>query len=216
MIASQTHERRFFVHPAHTTVGMAGCRSYFAAVQEKRPVAAALLADRWDAEAQAARRVFQQTADENANVRFRCVDLDLLPIEELCADEPNCVVLFGAGLQIARRWADLDLAAASGVEPAAGRRAPITVETAADAGHHPVLAGVEPFASRERPFAEFEIPDWATKILYARSPDRLNPLAWICGDRCGGMLQTVLGSPDDFRQPAFCRLMLNSIRWIGQ
>ena len=44
-------------------------------------------------------------------------------------------------------------------------------------------------------------------------PEIVEPIAWINTNASRRVFYTSLGSPEDFQQPAFRRLLLNSVLW---
>lgn len=55
-----------------------------------------------------------------------------------------------------------------------------------------------------------------TPLLMGTIPEKpAEPLAWthLYGPRKARVFYTALGHPDDFKEPAFCRLLLNGILW---
>jgi type 1 glutamine amidotransferase len=101
-----------------------------------------------------------------------------------------------------------------------GPRARTLVRALPEASKHPVLAGV--------PKEEFAVGSWlykvsplgkkATPLLVGRveGREKPEPVAWTHTSAGGGrVFYTSLGHPDDFRLPAFRRLLLNGIRWAS-
>ena len=192
----------------------------------------ALVACRLDADACAALALFEQAIARRCDVQCRRVELDAADAGSESLADVDCVVLFGRGLHVARRWADLDLASLGGADipvcpvgqsfsgrqeclPHLGEKGLLKVEIAPAARSHPILEGVEPFVSRDvlQPVC---ISQDATLLLTGRTAGEVQPAAWIehgCRDR---VFHTTLGSSEDFRQPDFVRLVLNALAWIGR
>jgi type 1 glutamine amidotransferase len=89
-----------------------------------------------------------------------------------------------------------------------------------DAAKHSVLSGI--------PKEEFAVASWlyktsplskkATVLMVGRveGRDRPEPVAWTHTSPGGGrVFYTSLGHPDDFRLPAFRRLLVNGIHWAS-
>jgi type 1 glutamine amidotransferase len=58
-----------------------------------------------------------------------------------------------------------------------------------------------------------------TPLLMGAIPEKpAEPIAWthLYGPRKGRVFYTTLGHPDDFKEPAFCRLLLNGILWATE
>jgi type 1 glutamine amidotransferase len=86
---------------------------------------------------------------------------------------------------------------------------------------HPVLNGVPNSEFRvtsslykSRDLAATAIPLMAGKVEGQAEPE---PVAWVNTSKDHRVFYTSLGSPDDFKQPFFRRLLLNGILWsLGQ
>ena len=131
------------------------------------------------------------------------------------AADADSVVVFGRELQVLSAAAVLVAAArATGGSPAAHDRR-VRVELASAAQWHPVLEGVEPFLSRLVAAEASPLPDDATLLLNARGIAAVEPVAWV-RHRPGRVFCTRLGSVADFQQPAFLRLLLNAVAWVGE
>ena len=89
------------------------------------------------------------------------------------------------------------------------------VEMADAAEGHPVLRGVEPFASRGALYENAEIADDATVLLRGTFPGQTHPVAWVRRHRGGRVFCTSLGHPLDFVEPDFLRLLANAVRWAS-
>jgi type 1 glutamine amidotransferase len=101
-----------------------------------------------------------------------------------------------------------------------GKATRTLVRTAAAAAKHPILDGL--------PADEFAVTSWlyrtsplskeATVLLTGRAPGvpMSEPVAWTHTSPGGGrVFYTSLGHPDDFRVPAFRRLLRNGIYWTS-
>jgi type 1 glutamine amidotransferase len=98
--------------------------------------------------------------------------------------------------------------------------APTRVRTLPEAAGHPILTGL--------PKGEFAVSSWLYKVsplsakavplLVGRVPGvaKSEPVAWTHTSPAGGrVFYTSLGHPDDFRIPAFRRLLRNGIYWAS-
>jgi type 1 glutamine amidotransferase len=83
--------------------------------------------------------------------------------------------------------------------------------------HHPVLAGVpiDGFKTTTSLYKNSGLNQANTILIYGQLDGRpeLEPVAWVNLSGKGPVFYTSLGAPDDFRQPAFRRLLLNGIFW---
>ncbi|MBN2474573.1 MAG: ThuA domain-containing protein [Pirellulales bacterium] len=91
---------------------------------------------------------------------------------------------------------------------------PITqVKIVEEAKDHPVLAGVEPFASHGTLYKNAQVADDVTVLLAGSFPEHTHPVAWVRRRQGGRVFYTSLGHPDDFRQESFLRLLANAVEW---
>jgi type 1 glutamine amidotransferase/nicotinamidase-related amidase len=95
-----------------------------------------------------------------------------------------------------------------------------TIEIAKGAAEHPILQGVDVAALRGfgslykvRPLAKK-----AVALLTGSIPAQpAEPVVWVHTTKAGGrVFYTSLGHPDDFKQPAFNRLLLNAVTWAAR
>ena len=94
---------------------------------------------------------------------------------------------------------------------------PITTVTAASASH-PILRGVElPFATPTKLYRVSPLKSNAQAILIGEIPNaEQQPVAYIATHSGGGRaFYTSLGGPDDFKIPAYLRLLRNAIYWAA-
>lgn len=92
------------------------------------------------------------------------------------------------------------------------------VQAAPDAASSPLLAGVPAagFKTRSSLYRNAPLPPASQVLLLAAIPNEpAEPVAWThaCSPRQARVFYTSLGGPDDFRNPAFRRLLLNGILW---
>lgn len=97
-----------------------------------------------------------------------------------------------------------DLPAA--VAPAAG----------GNAAGHPVLAGVPAFATPGKLYRNPKLAADATVLLTADNGITKQPVAWAREHNGGRVFYTSLGVPDDFKDPAFVRLLTNAVQWAAK
>jgi type 1 glutamine amidotransferase len=95
----------------------------------------------------------------------------------------------------------------------------LTVATVASGEeHNPILAGVavQDLIGHGELYEVRPLVADARPLLYGTIPNELaEPLAWthLYGPRHDPVFYTSLGSPEDFAEPAFRRLLLNAIQW---
>lgn len=96
---------------------------------------------------------------------------------------------------------------------------PQTIVTLAPgAAGHPMLAGLEVdrFVGHGSLYRVGPLVPTAKPLLYGAIPDQpTEPLAWthVYGPKSARVFYTSLGSPEDFQEPGFRRLLLNAITW---
>lgn len=216
--------RKLFVHSAHRTVGVStdgiAIRPYGrlvdgAADRLDIPSRRVVLAvGSQDSEAAAALTLFERAIGRRNDLCYRRVSLDSLRSGSREFADADCVVVFGRGLQVVRHEGDLDIVLPSSGGHSIDQRRTMRVEIA-PAPWHPILEGVEPFASQYQVVDGIRTADDATFLLVVQSAHRTTPVAWIEHRHYGGVFCTSLGTADDFRQPAFVRLVFNAIDWVG-
>jgi len=93
-----------------------------------------------------------------------------------------------------------------------------TLRPAPGAEHHPILSGVDviPFSTAGTLYRVSPLSGSATPLLIGSVPGQPEePVAWVhaYGPKQARVFYTSLGHPEDFDQPAFCRLLVNGIAW---
>ncbi len=94
-----------------------------------------------------------------------------------------------------------------------------TVTMAAGAEKHPILAGVTlPFTSYVSLYKTRPLATTTTPLLIGTIPDKESePVAWTNRHSRSRVFYTSLGHPDDFKNAAFRRLLVNAVFWaIGK
>ncbi len=94
----------------------------------------------------------------------------------------------------------------------------VEFETAPGAATHPILAGIDPraFKSAGSLYVVSPLESAAVPLLIGRIPGKpAEPVAWThaSGPAKARVFYTSLGHPDDFKEPAFRRLLLNGMFW---
>ncbi|HUT95234.1 MAG TPA: ThuA domain-containing protein [Thermoguttaceae bacterium] len=84
-----------------------------------------------------------------------------------------------------------------------------------DQAGHPILAGVEPAKWHSAGSLYFTSPvaENATVLMTGALEDRVEPLTWVRDYQGSRVVYTGLGHPDDFQDPQFRRLLVNTIFW---
>jgi len=95
----------------------------------------------------------------------------------------------------------------------------VEIKAADGAAGHPILAGV-PIAQLHGNGSLYKVSPLAQSarpLLLGSIPDKpAEPVLWTHTTKAGGrVVYTSLGHPDDFREPAFQRLLSNAIHWAA-
>jgi hypothetical protein len=93
---------------------------------------------------------------------------------------------------------------------------PIEIRPAGAARHHPVLAGVEPFAASDGVCVGTDLAEDAVILMTASVRGVARSVAWARGCFPGRVFCTSLGRAGDFRQPGFIRLLANAAGWTAR
>jgi len=89
----------------------------------------------------------------------------------------------------------------------------VAVTIAKGAERHPILEGVEPFASEGKLYKNPANAKDTKTLLVGTIPGFEEPIAWTRMHGAARVFYTSLGHPKDFTEPSFRRLLLNGIRW---
>jgi type 1 glutamine amidotransferase len=83
---------------------------------------------------------------------------------------------------------------------------------------HPVFKDVKPFATTGKLYKNPKLADDVTLLLTARTADVTEPVAWVrdakAGER-GRVFYTSLGTPEDFQNEEFRRMLANAVKWAA-
>jgi len=96
-----------------------------------------------------------------------------------------------------------------------GGGAATEVRFADAAKDHPVLAGVEPFASHYSLYKNTGFAGDVTLLATATAKGKTEPVAWTRRHKGGRVFYTSLGGPEDFRNPDFRRMLTNAVFWAA-
>jgi putative heme-binding domain-containing protein len=81
---------------------------------------------------------------------------------------------------------------------------------------HPVLAGVKPYASESHLYRNTGLAADNEILLTGAIPDHSEPIAWTRMNKGGRVFYTSLGSPSDFQNENFIRMLTNAIFWTAK
>jgi type 1 glutamine amidotransferase len=95
---------------------------------------------------------------------------------------------------------------------------PVTqVEIADKAKSHPILKSIEPFTSPSSLYKNDPIAESSQLLLTGTIPgEKTEPIAWTHTHNEGRVFYTSLGSPDDFKNEMFRKLLDNALAWVTQ
>lgn len=96
-----------------------------------------------------------------------------------------------------------------------------TAEVSIDdkAKSHPVLAGVKPFTTTGKLYKNPKLAEDVTLLLTARTAAYSEPVAWARDakpNERGRVFYTSLGTPEDFKNEDFLKMLANAIRWTAK
>jgi type 1 glutamine amidotransferase len=82
---------------------------------------------------------------------------------------------------------------------------------------HPILKGIEPFTSPSSLYKNDPIAESSQLLLTGTIPaEKTEPIAWTHTHNNGRVFYTSLGSPDDFKNEMFRKLLDNALAWVTQ
>lgn len=89
------------------------------------------------------------------------------------------------------------------------------ITTAAGAQSHPILNGIEtPFTSDSSLYMTSPLADLTTPLLIGSIPNQVpEPIAWTNRYKDARIFYTSLGSPEDFNNGVFRKLLVNAVFW---
>jgi hypothetical protein len=223
-------DRKLFIHSAHHSVGVVGDRSGLHRYSQGEavglseaggivPIRAILVADDADAAARASRAAFQRSLERKVSLDCECADWSAVVLQFDEIRKADCVVLFWNGIHMGPPLAilrDIDrYREGTGMAVGGYREDAVFTEITTDGRAHPILSGVSSFGTHlSLTFDAMLSRD--TTVLLATSDERARAVAWLEEGACGQTFHTLLGTPGDFLQPPFARLMLAALTWIGR
>jgi type 1 glutamine amidotransferase len=82
------------------------------------------------------------------------------------------------------------------------------------------LAGVKPFRTTGGLYKNPELAKGTTVLLTATTGKETEPVVWVRdrpldGGKTQRVFYTSLGTPEDFAEPAFLRLLTNGVQWAA-
>jgi type 1 glutamine amidotransferase len=83
------------------------------------------------------------------------------------------------------------------------------------AAGHPLLEGVKPFTTKGKLYKNPDLARDVTRLLTATTPETTETVAWTRQHKGGRVFYTSLGTPEDFENPDFRRLVVNAIFWTA-
>src|SRR5262249_52088852 len=87
------------------------------------------------------------------------------------------------------------------------------VQIAEKAKNHPILVGIKPFTTMGGLYKNPGLAKDVRVLLTASSSDHTEPVAWTRIHNGGRGFYTSLGTPEDFKDENFGRMLVNAIFW---
>jgi putative membrane-bound dehydrogenase-like protein len=78
---------------------------------------------------------------------------------------------------------------------------------------HPILKGVQPFKTKGGLYKNANVSPDVTVLLRGKTADANEPVAWTREAEGRRVFYTSIGTPDDFKDPNFIRLVVNGLAW---
>jgi len=80
---------------------------------------------------------------------------------------------------------------------------------------HPILAGIEqkPFHSPMWVYKYTDVADTVTVLMTGRYKKHVEPVTWTNVYKGGRVFYTSMGLPEDFKNPAFVKMLANAVAW---
>ena len=97
-----------------------------------------------------------------------------------------------------------------------GSGPPSRVAIVEGAKDHPVLKGVEPFASPYSLYKNAGLAGDVEPLMTGTIPGHTEPVAWTRVHNDGRIFYTSLGGPDDFKNENFRRMLASAIFWTSK
>jgi type 1 glutamine amidotransferase len=113
-------------------------------------------------------------------------------------------------------WLEMDKLVLGGdyKQHAGVKKAEVAIVDAAK--EHVVLAGVKPFTTMGSLYYNRDIAADVTVLLKGSTGDNTQPVAWVREQKGGRVFYTSLGTPDDFKDESFLRLLTNAVFWTAK
>ncbi len=206
--------RRFFMHPAHRSIGVSVVLGTPKRCNPNAPLrvclAGALLGP---ANESLALLEHYLAGDQRFSCQRTFCPAEEDPWEVIRGEEYDCTLLIDPtqtgvsvlGRKLPARWQRPDSLPTNDYD-----HGPIEVQAAEEAVNHPILAGVGPFIA-SGPLLETCTAQDVLTLLIGTQNGRTEPVAWAQVHADGQTFHTSLGQEADFHQPAFLRLLRNAL-----
>jgi len=224
MANSSKIRRKLFMHAAHPAVGLAGGGAAYRSLGQvedgwaremvAEPIRVLLAVCEQNVDARSAGASFERLLRSWRDAQCRRVNFGHIETSLKGRADADCMVILGRGLHLARAWSDFDADAIRRYDSTLDVGAWNEVEIAPVPRWHPVLEGVGRFVARGVVVHHERADAASTCLLTGNIDGEPRSVAWTRRGRCGNVFSTRLGSVDDFRRPAFARLVLNAVNWI--
>ena len=97
-----------------------------------------------------------------------------------------------------------------------GNKEKSAIKVRPEAKDHPILDGFKEFVSVGSLYKNPQLAPDTTVLLTGTIPGHTEPVAWTRVHRGGRVFYTSLGHPEDFKQAAFLRLLVNALFWTAR
>jgi hypothetical protein len=233
--------RHWYMHTPHAAIGMGGNAKARPAPRPETPTLSvgilAGLGSSWqfaverlaghlnsDRTVIAERAWERAAADDGVAPDYDCLVLlgwpaandrqRLKRIELYCRGGGSLVAVRTLGANMPE-WPDFAEEVFGGRQPETRHGRLLEVRRSDVAWHHPALDGLESLIAEGEVYRGPRLSPVATVLLTADDGRGSAPVAWTTRHTGGRVFCTTLGHEDDFREPAFLRLIAHAVRWTA-
>ena len=233
--------RHWFMHTPHEAIGMGGnAKARPAPLPETQTLSVGVLAGLGSAWRIALERLAghlnsdrsliaepawqHARADDDAIENYDCLVLlgwpaannreRLKQIELYCRAGGSLVAVRTLGANMPG-WPDFAEEVFGGRQPETQQSRLMEVRRSNVAWHHPALDGLDGLIAEGEVYRGPRLSSMATVLLTADDGRGPAPVAWTTRHAGGRVFSTTLGHEDDFREPAFLRLIARAVRWTA-
>jgi type 1 glutamine amidotransferase len=145
--------------------------------------------------------------------RLKLDEAQVAKLKKYC-DEGKPIVGIRTASHAFQTWLEFDRDVLGGnYKGHYGKDMPAAVKPSAEG--HPVLLGVTPFETTGKLYKNPDLAADARRLLTATTDEAKEPVAWVREHKGGRVFYTSLGTPGDFQNDDFRRLVVNAIFWTA-